>query len=213
MILKIFLLGALVTVPVFLIQVGLADLLKQWQLFSFFSTHPIILQIILWFFIIAGSEEILKFLVVKLGVFGSWALDEPLDIMLYMVVAALGFAAVENILYLFSPIDNVSLGVIVQTAATITFIRFVGSTFLHTLCSGLLGYFLALSTVRNKGKFKLAVTGMALAIFFHGLYDFSIITLKSPYNILAPVAIIVALMIFMLWDFNEIKKVKSICKI
>src|SRR3989344_4984826 len=107
MIIKVFLYGVLITVPVFFIQVGLSGLLKQLQYLPLFASFPIIIDIIKWFIVIALVEEVLKYLVVKTIVFRSGELEEPLDIMLYMVVVALGFAALENIFYLLpSTIDN-----------------------------------------------------------------------------------------------------------
>ncbi|MDO8530315.1 MAG: PrsW family glutamic-type intramembrane protease, partial [bacterium] len=147
MILEVFLLGMLSTIPVFFLQLGLSFMLKA---FYFLYLPPFLAEIIKWFVVIAFTEELFKYLVVRLTLFKSKELDEPLDIMLYMVVAALGFAALENILYLFSPIENiVSFSAIVKTTITISFIRFIGATFLHTLCSALVGYFLALSSVRG----------------------------------------------------------------
>ena len=55
--------------------------------------------------------------------------------------------------------------------------------------------------------------GIFLAVLLHGLYDFSIITLNPPLNFLFPIIIIVGLTIFMIYDFDEIKKLKGICKI
>src|SRR3989344_4407839 len=100
MILKVFLWGALITLPVFFVQLGLSTLLAGLKL------PALIISILYWFLAIAFTEEFFKYLVVKKVVFNSKHLDEPLDIMLYMIVAALGFAALENILYLFSPVNN-----------------------------------------------------------------------------------------------------------
>ena len=166
-------------------------------------------QYIAW----ATIEEVAKFVAVAFIAFNSRKMDEPIDAMIYCITVALGFAALENILYLFSPIDHAYLDKILEAAITISFIRFIGATFLHTLCSALLGYFLALSSVReHKGK-RLIVIGILLASLLHGLYDFSIITLTRPMNFVVPLIIIIGLVAFMLYDFDEIKKVKGICKL
>ncbi len=213
-ILKVFLLGAAATIPTFFVQVGLSQLLNQLKLLGLFEGHPIIGDIIKWFFVIALTEELLKYVIARIGVLKSSQVDEPLDIMLYMVVAALGFAAMENIFYLFSPIDNLSFQAIIQTTLVISFIRFIGATFLHTLCSALLGYFIVLGTLRSSRKKSfLLIYGLFLATLLHGLYDFSIITLHPPLNFLIPMGIIIALAIFVFYDFDEIKKMKSICKL
>ncbi len=213
MILKNFLYGGLITIPVFLIQISLSELLKKLQIFTIFTDYQIITDILKWFIVIALTEEILKYLVVKLNVFNSYVLDEPLDVMLYMVVVALGFSAVENILYLFSPIDNISFNMIIKTTFIISFIRFIGATFLHTLCSATLGYFIAMSFLKTKKMLKLTTIGIFIAVFLHGLYDFSITTLNPPLNFAIPIIIITGLSIFVIYAFNKTKKMKSICKL
>ena len=148
-----------------------------------------------------------------MGVFKTDQIDEPVDLMIYMVVAALGFAAVENILYLLAPLDNISFTTVIQTTITISLIRFIGATFLHTLCSALLGYYLALGISRNKRNILFLITGLVLASAFHGLYNFSITTLAYPLNVLIPIIIIMVLFILMIHNFDKARKLKSICKI
>lgn len=213
MILKVFFYGALSTIPVLGIQIGFAWLLAKLQYFDFFKTFPIIIDLLKWFLVIALTEELLKYAVVKFTVLKNKELDEPLDIMLYMVVVALGFSALENILYLFSPVQNMSFSSIIETTVAISFIRFIGATFLHTLCSALLGYFLALSFLKTHQRLKLTIIGILLATLLHGLYNFSIITLDSPMNFIIPIIVVAGLAVFMVYDFDEIKKMKSICKI
>lgn len=214
MILKIFLYGALIALPVFLIQLGLSNILEQAQTFSFFHLSPTKVAILKWFIIIALTEEVSKYLVVKFTILDSDELDEPLDIMLYMVVVALGFAALENILYLLLPIDHIMpLGKIIGTTITISSIRFIGATFLHTLCSALLGYFIVKSVLENRNKLYITIIGIILVTLLHGLYDFSIITLQDPFSFIIPSAIILVLVIFMIYDFDSVKKIKGICKI
>lgn len=214
MILEVFLYGALATIPVFFLQTQLSGLLKHLGLFTFLGEFPIIINILKWFLIIALTEEILKYFVVRLTVFKNYELDEPLDIILYMIIAALGFATVENILYLFSPMyNNLPFSSIVKATITISFIRFIGATLLHTLCSGLLGYFLAMSFFETRKRLQLTVIGISIAVFLHGLYNFSIITLESPMNFVIPAAIIIGLATFLIKSFDKVKKIKSVSKI
>ncbi len=213
-ILKLFFYGAAITIPVFLVQIGLSSILEQIKVSGVFDGFPVIADIIKWFIVIALTEEFLKYFVVKQVILKESTLDEPLDIMLYMVVVALGFAAVENILYLFSPVDNyLNISKVLELTITISSIRFIGATFLHTLSSALVGYFLALSSTRAGKRRLLVATGIFLASLLHGLYDFSIITLASPMNFIVPLLIVMGLVIFMMYDFDEIKKIKGICKL
>jgi RsiW-degrading membrane proteinase PrsW (M82 family) len=128
-----------------------------------------------------------------------------------MVVAALGFAAVENIIYLFSPIDQISLQEILKWTLGVSFVRFIGATFLHTLCSAVIGYTLAMSFCQNNKK--LLWLGIFSATLLHGLYDFSIITLEGDIKIIVPVIIILILAFLVFLGFEELKKMKGLCKI
>lgn len=213
MILTVFFWGALVTIPVFFIQIGLFSILSKIEGFGLFGGWTIIADIVKWFAVIALTEETFKYLVVKFQILKSGELDEPLDIMLYMVVAALGFAALENTLYLFSPVDHLTLSQILQMTVTVTLIRFIGATFLHTLCSALVGYCIAKKSLMAKGGRGLVVAGVIAAAILHGLYDFSIINLSSPLNAIIPGVVILSLAAFIMYDFDGIQKVRGICKL
>lgn len=204
MIIKIFFWGALITVPVFFVQIGLASLLGKTNF------NPIITAIIYWFLVISLSEEIFKYLVVRIKILNSPDMDEPLDIMLYMVVAALGFSALENILYLFAPIDQLSFNALINRTLVITFIRFVGATFLHTLCSAVIGYALAISLRDQINSRKEAITGVIIAVLLHGLYDFSIMTLNGPLKVAVPIITILSLAFLVFTGFEKLKSIKSV---
>ncbi len=233
MILQVFLWGALTTLPVLFLQLGLAKVVDilSWKLglphfdsanFPFPTLDYILAQplpkltglalgIVLtyWFIIIAFSEELFKYLVIKVKVISSPHLDEPLDIMLYMVVSALGFAAVENVFYLISTMNQMTIDMTFE----IYIIRFVGAVFLHTLCSAVIGYFLAMSICAAKKKKIILFSGILLAVILHGLFDFSMILLPYPINYAVPVIIIITLAFLTYVGFEKLKKMKSVCKI
>jgi len=205
MIIKIFLWGSLITLPVFFIQIGLKHLL------DIFDLNTLAQSLIYWFVIIALSEEFLKYLAVRMKALNDPNLDEPLDVMLYMTVAALGFAAVENILYLFTPLGQMSFDQLITRTLAVDFVRFIGATFLHTLCSATVGYFLAISFYKAKRRKILASLGILLAVGLHGLYDFSIMTLEGYVRYAVPISIIFVLAIFSSYGFKKLQKMKSIC--
>jgi RsiW-degrading membrane proteinase PrsW (M82 family) len=237
MILKIFLWGSLISIPVFFVEIGLGkifdiilsslnfphvdysclpeclptlDYLTQLTLPEF-NLSSLIAVLIYWFFVIAFSEELFKYLIVKVKITNNPNLDEPVDIMIYMVVAALGFAAVENILYLFDPIGQMSFDQVINRALVIDFVRFVGATFLHTLCSAVVGYSLAISFCRGKKKYL--IFGILLATLLHGLYNFSIMTLDGNAKLAVPAVIILSLAFLVFWGFENLKMMKGMCKI
>jgi RsiW-degrading membrane proteinase PrsW (M82 family) len=203
-ILRIFLWGALSTIPVFFVQIGLMVLLAKADL------DPLTTSIIYWFLVISLTEEFFKYLIVRLKVQNSKDMDEPLDIMLYMVVSALGFAALENILYLFTPASGLSLNQLLQQTVIVSFIRFVGATFLHTLCSAVIGYFMALSFFHPKRSMLYMPLGFFIAVLLHGLFDFSIIKIEGYEVLVIPGLLLLIVGFLTFLGFERLKKIKSV---
>ncbi len=119
----------------------------------------------------AFVEEYLKYLVIKFEILKNSELDEPFDFMIYMIISALGFAALENILILYKYHPFLEL----LKTLNITTWRFLTGTFLHTLSSGILGYFLAFSFFDLKNQKKIFLIGLCLASVLHGFYNLFII--------------------------------------
>ena len=128
--------------------------------------------------------------------------------MLYMIIAALGFAAFENLLILLPMNANFQF----FEAAFVSIFRFIGATFLHALCSGLIGYYLALSFYQTKNRLRLTIKGILIATLLHGLYDFSIMKVEGSFKFMIPITILMGLIIFITIGFQKVKKLKSICK-
>ena len=136
---------------------------KMIQNFSFGNQ----IQMVAW----AGAEEIIKFLMVVLIVGNTDQIDEPTDWPIYLITVALGFAALENALFLLKPF---ALG---QTAVGMLTgqLRFLGSTLLHTIASGVIGIAMGLSYFM--GGFRKTfhvILGIILAIGLHSIYNFFI---------------------------------------
>lgn len=126
-----------------------------------------------YFFIWAAFiEEAVKFLAVKFVILHNPNFDEPVDAMIYMIAAALGFAAIENILVLFNTIPNG-----VYAAIQIWFLRFLGATLLHAVSSAFVGYFLAIAWFYHRHSSKLIWAGIGMATFFH--FVFNIVLLST----------------------------------
>ncbi|MEI7709634.1 MAG: PrsW family glutamic-type intramembrane protease [bacterium] len=125
-------------------------------------------DLVLW----ATTEEIMKYLVVLIILYGTKSIDEPIDWPIYMMTAALGFAALENALFLIKPL---SLGQ--NTIGLLTGeLRFLGSTLLHTVSSGILGIAMGISMyMTGFKKVWHIVMGLILAIALHSVFNFFII--------------------------------------
>lgn len=200
-ILRMFLWGVLVTIPVFFVQVGLTTL---------FDLSPKTTPLTYWFLVIAFTEEFFRYLIVRFKVQNTQDIDEPLDIMLYMVVVALGFAALENILYLFNPNTALSFQELLQSTLLVSLVRFAGATFLHTLCSGVIGYFMAIGFYHSKKSFYYIVLGITFATLLHGLYDLSIMNAEGYDALIVPAIILLTLGFLTFLGFEKLKKMKSI---
>ncbi|MBI2042120.1 MAG: PrsW family intramembrane metalloprotease [Candidatus Nealsonbacteria bacterium] len=182
---------------------ALADQLKNLTLPHFLN------QIIYIFLGIALIEEFFKYLIVKKKILKDPEFDEPTDVMLYMIISALGFAALENLIILF-PLANPFQ--FLQTSVISVF-RFVGATFLHALASGVLGYFMAMSFFRPKNRKKLLFMGFFASVSLHGLYDLSIIEVDNGFKFAVPIVILLGLTVFVSLSFKKVDKLKSICNL
>ena len=157
---KAFLMGIIISPLAILLQLGFSELRTTFGLEIFSQGTP---AFFLWSSFV---EEFLKFFAIYLVVVRSPEFDEPVDGMIYMISAALGFAAIENILVMFNLIPN-GAGTALNTLA----LRFIGATLLHALASGLMGYFLAMSWFFQEHKKKLLVFGLAIATLFHAAFN------------------------------------------
>lgn len=220
-IIKIFFYGMVVAIPAALIELGFSDFLFWFFGKSFFTT-------ILYLFMgVALVEEVLKYLVIKGKVLTNPEFDEPVDVVLYMIIAALGFAALENVLILFSPEIFFSS---IKIAVGITIIRFLGATFLHALCSGVVGYFLALAFLETKHRTKLLATGLGIAAALHGLFNYSIMKIGDSlmvyngqviivnsilfiFSLSLLIILLTSLAFFVSFGFKKLKGMASVCKV
>lgn len=122
----------------------------------------------------AAIEEVFKLAAAYIIALRHRALDEPIDAIIYMVTVALGFAALENTLFL--------LGALAQGDATHSVIvgnlRFMGATLLHTLSSATIGIALALAFFRGRtARRRYLAGGVILAVVLHAIFNFFILSI------------------------------------
>jgi len=126
----------------------------------------------------SAIEEILKFTAALLAVLWRKDNDEPIDAVIYMICVALGFSAVENTLFLWSPLAGTNIFQDIVTGN----LRFVGATLLHLLSSATVGVALALSFYKPRAtKIRYAITGVILAILLHSSFNFLILNTPQAY--------------------------------
>lgn len=150
---------------------------------------------------LALIEEVMKFGAAYFSVNKSPLLDAPVERMLYMIVAAMGFATLENI----GAITNVA-PVLAGTALVGTFfetasLRFVGATLLHSLTSGIVGYHWALGIARKKVAKNLAI-GFLFATVLHAAFNYLILRFG---NVSYTILFLLVVGFFVLNDFEKLK--------
>lgn len=166
-----FLLGMLVVPIALLGQLILSNIfLKNEEIQTFLPHAPFIGVIVMasWAFL----EEFLKWIAAYFGGLHQRDNNEPVDVMIYMITAALGFAALENALFIFAPILDG------DTATTLitTNMRFIGATLVHVASSALIGVLMAFAYFFKKPKqHHYLIVGFTLSVSLHTLFNFSII--------------------------------------
>lgn len=159
-------------------------------------------------FIIAPLvEEAAKYGVVQLTLNKNPVLDEPVDGMIYVIVAALGFAAIENVFAIFSFISIGSFGYL---SATFNFMsmRFISAVALHGLASGIAGYYFAMFYFIEKNP-VLILKGLLLATVLHGIYNFLITKNGETFPIILTGVTLGAAAVLVVYLFNRLKHCKT----
>lgn len=125
-------------------------------------------KLVLW----ATTEEALKFIAVLLVIWGTNRANEPIDWPIYLITAALGFATLENTLFLVKPISLDGTTVALLTGH----LRYLGSTLLHSVASGIIGIAMGVSFFMNGFKKAFFVfIGFLVAVTLHSVFNFFII--------------------------------------
>ncbi|SRR5258708_4668688 len=147
---------------------------------------------------LALIEEVMKFGAAYFAVGKSPELDEPIDRMIYMIVAALGFATLENI----GAITNIHSGTaLIATVLQTDSLRFVGATLLHSLTAAIIGYHWALGVARGH-VIRSLIVGFALATILHASFNYLILNYgNAGYTIV----LLVVVGFFVLNDFEKLK--------
>ena len=152
-------------------------------------------------------EESIKFIMAYILVLRSKYDDEPLDPMIYMITTALGFAAIENMLFLIDPLNHHNY---ISTIFTGN-MRFIGATLLHTISSATIALFISFHFFDNKiKKISFVILGIISSVIMHSVFNLLMIGQGASITALELIWIIV---IILLLAFEKIKKIRleNIC--
>lgn len=116
-------------------------------------------------FIVAGFvEELFKFLALFLIIWNNREFNERFDGILYAVFISLGFAWVENIMYVYN------------YGHTTAYMRAFTAIPAHALFGITMGYFFGLAKFMKKDRLLNFSKAIIYPIILHGVYDFILMT-------------------------------------
>jgi len=181
---KVFIFGAILTFPIMFIQYVLAaeGILQGHLTNSFLS--------------IALLEEFLKWFILMFAVYQHADFDEPYDGIVYGASLSLGFATVENILYLVVNGMEFAIG------------RAFFPVSSHALFGVIMGYYLGKAKFNQGGRQHLTLMLSFLIPFvLHGIYDYILFSEKRWIYYLLP------FMLFLWWfGLQKVKKAHILTK-
>jgi RsiW-degrading membrane proteinase PrsW (M82 family) len=133
--------------------------------FSYTSNGTVTGVAIFSFAVVAFSEEFSKLLGLRLYSYNMKSFDEPLDGIVYSVMIGMGFATLENLMYV---LKYAELGQGLQVGIKRMFL----SVPAHATFAVVMGYFVGKAKFSPTNSFWLMLAGLLGAVLFHGAYDF-----------------------------------------
>jgi RsiW-degrading membrane proteinase PrsW (M82 family) len=155
---KIFRWGVAVTFAAALIEAAI-----EFPVYDFFNGNPPLAYLMLMpFLVVALTEESLKYWVVKKFAYDHEKFNEVMDGITYCIIASMGFAVLENIIYT------------LQYGWGTGVLRAFTAVPAHALFSGIMGHYMGIAkfTKTPEQVNRLLRRGLAAGILFHGLYNF-----------------------------------------
>lgn len=152
--------GGLSLIPAFYIEVFLGNP-------TFFSM-PLLDAAVLAWPIVALTEEFCKMLVLRGYAYRLKSFDEPLDGIIYSVMVAMGFATVENVMY------------VTQQGLGTAFIRMFLTVPAHASFAIVMGYYVGKTFFDPKKRSLYIGKGLALAVLLHGSFDYFLFLDANP---------------------------------
>lgn len=163
-----FILGCLTVVPVLIISPLINNLLAiPYTVVDFLGSGLIVdveLKTLIYTFIgIALVEEYFKFLVLTKYSYSRECFNEPMDGIVYAVIASMGFALIENIIYVYKYSDQ---------SFFVAIMRMFSAIPAHALMGIIMGYYIGKAKFDIDNRKTLIFKGLFGAILLHGAYDY-----------------------------------------
>lgn len=167
---KIFFFGALTVIPAGILEIILNPFFPTDY---YESLGKLFVSVLIG---VALIEELVKWLVIKLIIYKNEHFDETFDGIVYAVFSSLGFACIENILYVFTMGPGTAV------------LRAVTAVPLHACTGIVMGYFIGKAKLCAKNNKSQETTNIILSLLIptviHAIYDFLVFTKRMDFIII-----------------------------
>lgn len=200
-ILMLFIVGMIMVIPLALVESSVVSLLPEsFQEILFSNTNhvtPVIVGVVaIVMFLIAGLfEELSKMYFLK-KIMPLREIDQVIDSIKFGIAIGIGFAIVENALFLLAPLATKNY----TDVATTFFLRFFFSTLAHAVYSGMAGYFLGLAKFEPWKRRQHYAKAVCFPILTHGLFN-TLLLVNLGFYALPLILIVFAWMLY--WYNNK----------
>ena len=150
-----------------------------------FQSIPLIGMALFFFIVVAPVEEVVKWLAVRLHAYRRPEFDAVIDGAVYGAVAGLGFATIENTLYVvqgFLRAQEAGASQAIGAAlGTATSRALAGPG--HVIYSAWAGYYLGLAKFNREHRGPLVVKGLLIAALLHGAYNTTVTYVPALFSL------------------------------
>lgn len=190
---------------------GFAIPLNAFSRLVFVRTVPVeFLGLVLFYLLVVGPfEEMIKLLAVRLFAYNHPRFDAVIDGAVYGAVAGLGFATIENALYITEALSTV--GPFQQTDSPFAALK-MGSGITvsralagpgHVLYSAIAGYHLGLAKFNRGNAGPIVIKGLLVAALAHGVYNTGAGVIPDLLGVTLGLSSLTALLIYVV-GFNSV---------
>jgi RsiW-degrading membrane proteinase PrsW (M82 family) len=146
---------------------------------SGFGMVPILGTLGLYFLVVGPIEEGVKLLAVRLHAYRKPSFDAVIDGAVYGAAAGLGFATIENALYITQTIESLSsMTNLIGAGTGIATVRALAGPG-HVIYSAFAGYYLGLAKFNPDNAGPIVVKGLVIATIIHATYN-TLVTVVVP---------------------------------
>ena len=132
---------------------------------------PLLGSVVFFYLVVGPVEETVKLLAVRLFAFRSDRFDAVVDGAVYGAVAGLGFATIENALYITQNADaGINAARAINEAGGITVVRTLAGPG-HVIYSAFAGYYLGLAKFNREHAGPIVLKGLVIAAVVHATYN------------------------------------------